>query len=146
MSILPRFAFSSSNVLSLNTVCISALVYSALFHPYSVLAQSTSLPSVGYFRKYCEDADKEASPKTTVPQLLMQTDCGSYLNGLMDGMKVIGSVPNNKLLFCPPSTGISTDENIRVVRSFLRTSFVEDEMPLRTVVLQAYVRYFPCGN
>lgn len=79
-----------------------------------------------------------------VEELVQKIHCTGYVIGILDGMQLVFGVRPESTLFCPPKSGMSSDQQIRIVIKYLEDNPKELHTSARMSVLLAYDKAFPC--
>ena len=75
---------------------------------------------------------------------LKKVHCYGYIAGMLDGMQVVFGVKPESKFFCSPTSGISTDQQVRIVTKWLEDNPKELHTSARMSVALALAKSFPC--
>jgi len=86
-------------------------------------------------------ADSTESPEKGFEKI----HCIGYVTGILDGIQLVFGVRPESKFFCPPTSGMSVDQQIRIVTKWLEDNPKELHKGARMSVLIAYAKAFPCN-
>lgn len=86
----------------------------------------------------------KADPSKGVEEALGKAHCIGYVTGMVDSAQLIFSVTPESRLFCPPSSGMSGDQQVRIVVKWLENHPEELHKGGRVSVVLALKEAFPC--
>ncbi len=75
---------------------------------------------------------------------LEQMHCIGYLSGILDGIQLVFGVRPESTFFCPPASGISSDQQVRIVTKWLEGNPEELHKSARMAILISFAKAFPC--
>ena len=79
-----------------------------------------------------------------IENAMRKIQCVGYLQGMLDGVQLVfGLTPESKF-FCPPVSGMSADQQLRIVIKYLENNPETLHQSARVLVLSAYTQAFPC--
>jgi hypothetical protein len=70
--------------------------------------------------------------------------CVGYIDGIIDAHGILTTLAPEAKLFCAPPSGISVDDALQKVVSFLTSNPQEKSASARVAVLRALSYYYPC--
>ena len=70
--------------------------------------------------------------------------CFGYISGVLDGMQMVFSIKPESRFVCPPASGMSLDQQVRIVLKHLEDNPNELHESARSTVLVAFQRAFTC--
>lgn len=85
---------------------------------------------------------KEEQSSTAI---LEKVHCYGYITGMLDGMQMVFGVNPESKFFCPPTSGISSDQQVRIVTKWLEDNPKELHTSARISVVIALAKAFPCN-
>ncbi len=71
--------------------------------------------------------------------------CYGYIQGFLDSAQIIFSLAPESRFFCPPTGGMSLDQQIRIVTKSLETHPEQLHESARSSVMLAFADAFPCN-
>ena len=77
-------------------------------------------------------------------EMLSAAGCMWYVAGILDGAQLVFGLKPEAKLFCAPESGISVDQQIRIVRKHLEGNPEELHESARMSVFLAFQLAFPC--
>ena len=86
-----------------------------------------------------------AAPDSSIDDRLAQIHCMGYVQGILDGVQLIFGLQPESKFFCPPESGISNDQGLRIVIKWLENNPEKLHESARMAVLIAYAQAFPCN-
>ncbi|MFT5707245.1 MAG: hypothetical protein ACI9ES_001536 [Oceanospirillaceae bacterium] len=86
------------------------------------------------------NADEEQSSTASLEKI----HCYGYISGILDGVQLVFGVRPESKFFCPPTHGISSDQQVRIVTKWLEDNPKELHTSARVSVVIALSKAFPC--
>lgn len=80
----------------------------------------------------------------TPKEIIEKFHCIGYVGGILDGMQLIFTAKPKSRLFCPPKSGMSIDQQIKIITKYLENNPKDLSESSRTSIFIAYKRAFPC--
>ncbi|MBN8567643.1 MAG: hypothetical protein J0M25_13040 [Flavobacteriales bacterium] len=76
--------------------------------------------------------------------MINSVNCYGYVKGVTDGLYVGMETANGVKKFCLPENGLNDNAMYKMIRDFITSKNMPDDMPIRSVILATYANYFPC--
>lgn len=86
----------------------------------------------------------KADENNSLKEAFQKMHCIGYVTGMLDGMQLVFGLRPKSKLFCPPTGGMSADQQVRIVTKWLEDNPKELHKGARTSVLIAFSQAFPC--
>ena len=86
------------------------------------------------------NGDESKTPEAAFEEI----HCIGYISGVLDGIQLVFGVRPEFKFFCPPESGISSDQQVRIVTKWLEDNPKELHKSARMSVLMAFAKAFPC--
>jgi hypothetical protein len=79
-----------------------------------------------------------------VEQMLKYMNCTGYVAGALDTLPLINLYAPGT--YCPPDTGIQTQQAVRLVHRYIRAHPEQKAGPARVAIIAAILRAYPCAR
>ena len=108
-----------------------------LFWCVSAQAGRTS----GYLNEECSKLEK--APKDQ-KALIADVYCASYIDGVIDGYRIMSDLHPQTRFICLPTAGMTTHKAIQIFQKWLKNNPKNSATPSRSGVLLSLKEAFPC--
>jgi len=98
----------------------------------------------GSSKQLNEECHKLEKAKNDPKALMSDVYCAAYIDGVVDGYRLMADLNPKMKFICLPKSGISNDAVIKVFSKWLNKNPKEIELPARSGVLLSLKEAYPC--